>query len=47
MLEKVNIKLEKEYIVMEHIKEVGNYEVKVRLGEGLEEAIKVVVQAAK
>jgi len=47
VLEKVNIKLEKEYILMEHIKEVGNYDVKVRLGEGFEETLKVTVQAAK
>lgn len=45
--EKINVKLEKEYLTMEHIKEVGKYEVKVRLGEGLEETIKVTVQAAK
>ncbi|MDD3862086.1 MAG: 50S ribosomal protein L9 [Candidatus Gracilibacteria bacterium] len=47
VLEKANIRLEKEYLVMEHIKEVGKYDVVVKLGEGLEETIKVTVQAAK
>lgn len=47
VLEKVNIGLEKEYVVMDHIKEVGKYDVTIRLGEGLEEVVKVTVQAAK
>lgn len=47
VFEKANIRLEKEYLVMEHIKEVGKYDVVVKLGEGLEETIKVTVQAAK
>ncbi|MFA6917505.1 MAG: 50S ribosomal protein L9 [Candidatus Gracilibacteria bacterium] len=47
IVEKANIRLEKEYITMEHIKEVGNYEITVRLGEGLEETVKVAVQSAK
>lgn len=42
-----NVKLEKEYLVMKHIKEVGDHDVLVRLGEGLEETVKVTVQAAK
>lgn len=45
--EKVNIRLEKEYLQMEHIKETGTHDVKVRLGEGLEETVKVEVKAAK
>jgi large subunit ribosomal protein L9 len=45
--EKTNIRLEKEYLHMEHFKMVGSYEVKVHLGEGLEETVKVAVQAAK
>ena len=44
---KVNVKLEKEYVKMAHIKEAGNHEITVHLGEGLEEVIKVAVQAAK
>ena len=47
VLEKVNIGLEKEYVVMDHIKAVGSHDVTVRLGEGLEEVVKVTVQAAK
>ena len=47
VVEKANIKLEKEYLLMQHLKEVGNYEVTVRLGEGMEETVKVAVQAAK
>jgi large subunit ribosomal protein L9 len=47
VVEKVNIKLEKEHIVMTHIKEVGTHEIKIRLGEGMEETVKVAVQAAK
>ncbi|MFA7685974.1 MAG: 50S ribosomal protein L9 [Candidatus Gracilibacteria bacterium] len=47
IVEKLNIRLEKEHVLMEHIKAVGAHEVKVRLGEGLEETVKVAVQAAK
>jgi large subunit ribosomal protein L9 len=47
VMEKTNIRLEKEHLHMAHIKEVGGYDVKVRLGEGLEETVKVAVQAAK
>lgn len=45
--EKKNVKLEKEFIKMEHFKEVGTYEVLVRLGEGFEEKITVKVQEKK
>ncbi len=42
-----NIKLEKEFVKMEHLKEVGEYDVLVHLGEGMEEALKVKVDAAE
>lgn len=45
--EKKNVKLEKEYLKMEHFKDLGEYEVLVRLGEGLETKIKVKVQEKK
>jgi len=42
-----NIRLEKEHLKMEHIKETGDHTVTVHLGEGLEETIKVTVKAEK
>lgn len=42
-----NVRLEKEYLKMSHIKETGDHEVVVRLGEGLEEKVKVSVKAEK
>lgn len=44
---KKNIKLEKEYLKMEHFKALGTYDVVIRLGEGMEETIKVKVDKAK
>ena len=41
------IKLEKEYLKMDHFKDVGEYTALVHLGPDLEEKIKVVVEAAK
>lgn len=41
-----NLELEKDFIRMDHIKEIGEHEVIVHLGEGLEEKILVVVEAA-
>jgi large subunit ribosomal protein L9 len=40
------VELEKEFVKAEHIKEVGEHKVNVTLGEGLEEQITVVVEAA-
>lgn len=40
------VKLEKEFLKMDHFKEVGNYDVLVHLGEGLEAKIKVSVKKA-
>jgi len=42
-----NIRLEKDYLKMTSIKEIGDHEVVVRLGEGLEESVKVTVKADK
>ena len=39
------VKLEKDLLKMDHIKEVGEHKVKVVLGEGFEETITVVVEA--
>lgn len=44
--EKANVELTKDFVKMEHFKSVGKYKVLVHLGEGLEEAINVVVEAA-
>ena len=41
------IKLEKDFLKMEHFKEVGEYTTVVHLGEGLEEKITVVVKGKK
>lgn len=41
-----NLELAKEFIKMEHIKELGEYKVLVHLGEGLEQEVKVVVEKA-
>ncbi len=41
----VKLELDKEFIKMEHIKELGEYEVLVHLGEDLEEKINVTVEA--
>lgn len=45
VLEASSVKLEKEFIKMNHIKELGDHNVVVHLGEGLEEVIKVSVLA--
>jgi large subunit ribosomal protein L9 len=42
----VKIDLDKGFIKMDHIKEVGDHIVLVNLGEGLEEKVKVRVEAA-
>lgn len=42
-----NIKLEKDFLKMEHFKEVGEYSAVIHLGEGLEEKITVVVKGKK
>lgn len=43
----INVKLEKEYLKMDHFKDLGEHTVLVRLGSDIEEEIKVVVEAAK
>lgn len=43
---KAKITLDKEFLQMDHIKEVGSYPVKVKIGEGKEAEITVVVKAA-
>ena len=45
--ESTKIKLEKEYLKMDHFKDLGEYTALVHLGPDLEEEIKVVVEAAK
>ncbi|MFH1284219.1 MAG: 50S ribosomal protein L9 [Candidatus Peregrinibacteria bacterium] len=40
------IELEKEFVKMEHIKELGEHKVKIHLGENLEEEITVKVEEA-
>lgn len=40
------VKLEKDFVKMEHFKDLGEHKVTVHLGEGLEEAVTVVVEAA-
>lgn len=45
--DKANIELENEFIKMEPIKELGEYTIKVNLGENLEENIVVVVEASE
>lgn len=47
VLEAANVQLEKEFLKMDHMKETGKYQMTVRLGEGMEEKIKVNVQKAK
>lgn len=42
----VKVKLEKDLIQMENIKDLGEYKVKVQLGEGLSEEVKVTVEKA-
>lgn len=44
---KAKLHLEREYLKMEHFKELGEYTVLVHLGEGLEEKVKVSVKNAK
>ncbi len=39
------IKLEKDFLQMDHLKELGEHKVTVRLGEGLEEVITVNIEA--
>lgn len=46
VLKETNIKLEKDFIKMEHIKTVGDHEVTIHLGPDLEQKVKVVVKAA-
>lgn len=41
------VKLEKEFLQMDHIKEVGEHDVVVTLGEGLSEVVKVLVEPLK
>lgn len=43
VLEACSVKLEKEFLKMDHLKEVGEYDVVVHLGDGLEETLKVSV----
>ncbi len=43
---KAKVTLDKEFLQMDHIKEVGSYPVKVKIGEGKEAEITVVVKAA-
>ncbi|MBD3360771.1 50S ribosomal protein L9 [Candidatus Peregrinibacteria bacterium] len=45
--DKSNIELEKEFIKMEPIRELGEYKIKVNLGENLEENIELVVEASE
>lgn len=47
VLAKTNVQLEPSYVKAEHIKEVGDHDVLVRIAEGAEETIKVVVEAKK
>ncbi len=44
--EATNIKLEKEFIKMKHIKEMGDHEITIHLGPELEQIVKVSVKAA-
>ncbi len=41
-----NVELEKEFIKMDHIKEIGEHKILIHLGEGLEQEIKVVIEKA-
>ena len=43
VLEACSVKLEKDLLRMDHLKEVGEYDVVVHLGDGLEETLKVSV----
>jgi large subunit ribosomal protein L9 len=43
--DQAKIELEKDYIKMKHIKELGEHEILIQLGEGLEEKVKIVVEA--
>ena len=45
--EKKNVKLEKEYLKMEHFKDLGEHEVIIHLGEGFETKVIVKVQEKK
>lgn len=45
ILKETNVKLEKDFIKMEHIKTVGDHEVTIHLGPDLEQKVKVVVKA--
>lgn len=44
LLKETNIKLEKEFVKMEHIKTVGEHVVTIHLGPDLEQKVKVVVK---
>lgn len=46
ILKEANVKLEKDFIKMDHIKTVGDHEVTIHLGPDLEQKVKVVVKAA-
>lgn len=41
-----NVVLEKEFIKMNHIKDLGEHKILVHLGEGLEEEVKIVIEKA-
>jgi large subunit ribosomal protein L9 len=43
--EAANVRLEKDYIKMEHFKDLGEHEVLIHLGEKLEDKITVVVES--
>lgn len=43
--QEAKLKLQKQWIKMEHLKAVGEHSVLVHLGEGLEEKVKVVIEA--
>ncbi len=45
ILAATSIKLEKDYLKMDHVKELGDHDVVVHLGEGLEEVVKLTVVA--
>lgn len=45
--EAAKVKLEKEFVKMDHFKELGEYKVTVHLGQDIEEVVKVKVEAKK
>lgn len=46
ILEAKNVKFEKDWIKMDHIKAIGEHTVKIHLGEGLEQSVDVIVKEA-